>query len=104
MSSSLRTVVCTLPKKELTTVPCRLHSRFGCESLNFAKNCVKRFKELTLRVIKRTLEYPLTGTYTEMTSAAPRPGQNSVSGIRRYDVDQIECTSIFLVYRHVKVH
>jgi len=55
-------------------------------------------------VIKRTLEYPLTGTYTEMTSAAPRPGQNLVSGIRRYDVDQIECTSIFLVYRHVKVH
>ena len=33
---------------------------FGCEPPNFAKNCVKRFKELTLRVIKRTLEYPLT--------------------------------------------
>jgi len=33
-------------------------NRFGCEPLNFAENCVTRCKELTLRVIKRTLEYP----------------------------------------------
>ena len=91
MSSSLRTVVCTLPKKELTTVP-----RRDCTAASDANR--PTLLKIALSALKNWhLEWsnehlnnrPLTkntpiGTYTVMTSTAPRAGQNLVSRIPRY--------------------